>query len=247
MGAQQIRIAHLYPELLNLYGDRGNILCLQARCAWRGIEALVEEYRLDDELRLESVDILFIGGGSDREQKIVTRRLLENREILRDYVENEGVLIAVCGGYQLIGKYYQLGDEEIQGLSLIDSYTVARPKRLIGNIVIESNTIMEDFHIQIVGFENHAGRTYIGGHTPLGRVRHGFGNNAEDKTEGIIYKNMLGTYLHGPLFPKNPRLADRMIEKALCRRYGGEIRLPPLDDTEETRAHDYITNRFSLK
>ena len=238
----EVRIAHLYPDLLNLYGDRGNIICLQKRCQWRGIKATVKEYSLDDEVRLDEADILFLGGGSDREQRIVAGRLLESRDDIHAYVEDDGVLVAICGGYQLIGHYYQLDGERIEGLALVDAYTVAGPTRLIGNVVLQGAT--EGLRTKIVGFENHAGRTHIGAHTPLGTVVHGFGNNGEDGTEGILYKNVVGTYLHGPVFPKNPALADLVIEKALTRRYGGHIALPPLDDGLEDAAHAYIVNRF---
>lgn len=240
--APRIRIAHLYPDLLNLYGDRGNIICLQKRCEWRGIEAMVTEYQLDDELCLDEVDILFLGGGSDREQKIVSKRLLGNRDDIHAYVEKGGVLAAICGGYQFIGHYYQLDDETIEGLSLVDAYTVAGTKRLIGNVVLQSEAA--GLHTKVVGFENHAGRTYIGAHTPLGTVVHGFGNNAADGTEGILYKNVVGTYLHGPVFPKNPLLADLVLQKALTQRYGTQATLPPLNDAEEKRAHTYIATRF---
>jgi len=241
----QIRIAHLYPDLLNLYGDRGNIICLQKRCEWRGIEAVVKEYQLDDDLSLDEVDILFLGGGSDREQKIVANRLFACKEDIHTYVEQGGVLAAICGGYQLIGHYYQLGDEKIQGLSLVDIYTVAGTTPLIGNVVIENE--FAGVKRKIVGFENHGGRTYIGDHTPLGTVVYGFGNNASDKTEGVLYKNVVGTYLHGPVFPKNPLLADLVIQKALTQKYGDQVTLSPLEDFEEERAHTYVANRFSPK
>ena len=241
----QIRIVHLYPDLLNLYGDRGNITCLQKRCEWRSIEVVVTEHKTGDPLNLDETDILFLGGGSDREQKIVANYLQAHKNELRDYIENDGVLIAVCGGYQLIGHYYQSENEKIEGLSLVDIYTVSEKKRLIGNVVIQSD--MDGLQTKIAGFENHAGRTYVGSHTPLGTVVCGYGNNAQDSTEGIIYKNTIGTYLHGPLFPKNPELADFVITKALERRYGEEILLPELDDFEEARANAYAVSRFSTK
>ena len=235
-----MKIAHLYPDLLNLYGDRGNIICLQKRCEWRGIEVEVSEYQLHDELRLDDVDILFLGGGSDREQKIVAERLQDYKNEIHAYVENNGVMLAICGGYQLIGHYYQADGEEIKGLSLIDAYTVSGKNRLIGNVVIDSE-IVDD---SIVGFENHAGRSHIGTHTPLGKVSYGFGNNFEDGTEGVVYKNIIGTYLHGPLLPKNPKLADLILQKALRRKHFESIILSELDDTVESRGHEYIANRF---
>ncbi|MCL2024449.1 MAG: glutamine amidotransferase [Coriobacteriia bacterium] len=241
-----IRIAHLYPDLLNLYGDRGNITCLQKRCSWRGIEATVHEYRLGDELPLDETDILFLGGGSDREQCIVSEHLQGHRDAIQSYVESDGVLVAVCGGYQLLGHSYQQAGETIAGLSIIDSYTIAGERRLIGNVVMRCQhqqlVSAPSSATSVVGFENHAGRTYLGpAHTPLGVVTQGYGNNGEDGGEGVLYRNVIGTYLHGPLFPKNPLLADFVIRSALQRKYSSSIALSPLDDSVEHRAHDYLT------
>ncbi len=163
----KIKILHLYPDLLNLYGDRGNIECMRKRLMWRGIDAEVVTYTCEDSgFDLSDVDIVFIGGGSDREQKIVCHRLLEHKNEIRNYVEDNGVLVAVCGGYQLLGKYYKLENETIEGLDILNIYTEQGKKRLIGNIVLENDFLNQ----KIVGFENHGGRTYIGNHTPLGRV-----------------------------------------------------------------------------
>ena len=243
MESMQIRIAHLFPDLLNLYGDRGNIICLKKRLEWRGINASVKEYRLNDFLNVDEVDILFLGGGSDREQKIAANRLLDFKEDLRAYVENGGVLAAICGGYQLIGHYYQADGERIKGLSLIDAYTVSGRDRLVGNIVLHSD--FAGMQAKIAGFENHRGRTYIGSHKPLGNVTFGYGNNGEDYYEGVVYRNVIGTYLHGPVFPKNPKLADFVIQKALDLKYGGDFKMPLLDDAAENRANAYIVNRFT--
>ena len=236
----QIKIAHLYPDLLNLYSDRGNVVCLQKRLKWRGISVEVAEYLIDDEIRIGDVDILFIGGGSDRELKIVAERLVNYRGEIAEFVENDGVLLAICGGFQLLGKFYELLDgEKIPGLELLDIRTFHSPNRMIGNVVIES----EEFG-KIVGFENHAGQTFIGDCEPLGTVISGFGNNDKDEFEGIVHKNIIGTYLHGPILPKNPKLADVLILKALRRKYGEDLALTELDDTAESRAHDYIVGRF---
>ena len=239
----QLRIVHLYDDLLNLYGDCGNITCLEKRCLWRGIDVSVDKYGAEDRLDLDRADILFIGGGSDREQKIVANGLLEIKDELRAYVEDGGVLLAVCGGYQLLGHYYQAEGERMEGLSLVDCYTVSGQGRLIGNIVLKSNIGGAD--INIVGFENHGGRTFIGNCKSLGAVISGFGNNGDDGKEGIIYKNLIGTYLHGPVLPKNPKLADYIIQMALERKYGGVVNLPELDDFHENRANSYIVNRFA--
>lgn len=234
-----LKIAHLYPELLNLYGDRGNIISLQKRAEWRGIDVEVKEYRLADEIDFENIDILFIGGGSDREQLLVCQRLKEIKNDFKSYVENNGVVTAICGGYQLLGKYYKMKDETVEGLGILDIYTESGDGRLIGNVVVETNFLERP----IVGFENHGGRTYIENHNPLGKVIYGNGNNDNDKAEGVLYKNVIGTYLHGPLFPKNPHLCDYIIKKALQNKYG-EVELEELDDSVEFAANDYIVNRF---
>lgn len=234
-----LKIAHLYPELLNLYGDRGNIISLKKRAEWRGIDVEVKEYKLADEIDFENIDILFIGGGSDREQLLVCQRLKEIKKDFKNYVENNGVVTAICGGYQLLGKYYKMKDETVEGLEILDIYTESGEGRLIGNVVIET----EFLDRPIVGFENHGGRTYIENHNPLGKVVYGNGNNDNDKAEGVLYKNVIGTYLHGPLFPKNPHLCDYIIKKALQNKYG-EVELEELDDSVEFAANDYIVNRF---
>lgn len=238
----KITIGHLYPDLLNLYGDRGNILCMSKRLNWRGIDSEVIEYHLEDEIDFSKLDIILLGGGSDREQQIVCHRLQKIKEEFKAYVERGGVVLAVCGGYQLLGNYYQIGEEKIQGLGIIDMYTQQEKKRLIGNIVIDC----ELFDLPLVGFENHGGRTYLGNNKPLGKVLYGKGNNDHDQVEGVLYKNVIGTYLHGPLLPKNPHLSDYILQKALWNRYG-DVELSPLEDGEELAANAYIVNRFVKK
>ena len=236
----KITIGHLYPDLLNLYGDRGNIQCMRKRCEWRGIEAEVKEFQLTDTIDFSNLDIVLLGGGSDREQMLVCNQLKTIRKNFKDYVEDNGVVIAVCGGYQLLGHYYDTSEGRIEGLSLVDLYTEQGNPRLISNIVIEN----EVFSYPIVGFENHGGRTFINGNKALGRVSFGFGNNGQDKEEGVMYKNVIGTYLHGPLLPKNPHVCDHLIANALERRYG-RAELKPLDDTQEKEANEYIVHRFT--
>ena len=236
----KIKILHLYPDLLNLYGDRGNIECMRRRLMWRGIDAEVVAHTCDDGgVDLTDVDIVFLGGGSDREQKIVCSRLLEQKKELSAYVEDGGTLVAVCGGYQLLGRYYKLSDETIEGLSILDIYTEQGKGRLIGNIVLEPDFLDR----KIVGFENHGGRTYIGDHKPLGRVVYGYGNDDKSGYEGVVYKNIVATYLHGPLLPKNPALCDHILRSALDEKYGVS-ELSPLDDTLEDTANNYIVKRF---
>ncbi|MCH3947301.1 MAG: glutamine amidotransferase [Olsenella sp.] len=239
-GGRTLRIAHLYPELLNLYGDSGNILCLRRRMEWRGITPDVMEVHVDDTPSFSGVDIAFIGGGSDREQRIVCDKLLAEQAEIRAFVEDGGVLAAVCGGYQLLGSSYLMADERVEGLSLVDLYTDHGDPRLIGNIVVESAISPQP----IVGYENHAGRTHLGeGITPLGRVLYGHGNDGITGYEGVLYKNVVGTYVHGPLLPKNPGVADYLISRAMERRYGSAD-LEPLDDTEELAANEVMYHRL---
>ena len=236
----KITIGHLYPDLLNLYGDRGNIQCLMKRCQWRGIEAETISFELDDRIDFSGLDIVLLGGGSDREQMLVCEKLKEIRKNFRAYVEDNGVVIAICGGYQLLGNYYKTEQGTMKGLELVDMYTEQGKGRLIGNIVLQSDL----FEMPVVGFENHGGRTFIGNNKPLGKVLSGYGNEEHAGCEGVVYKNVIGTYLHGPLLPKNPQLADLLIQRALEKKYGKKITLEPLEDREEKEANSYIYNRF---
>ncbi|HZP26150.1 MAG TPA: glutamine amidotransferase [Dehalococcoidia bacterium] len=236
MSEPELRLAHLYPTLMNIYGDRGNILCLQRRCLARGIGFHVEELGLGDRFGPQSYDVIFIGGAQDSEQRRVAADLIEVKgEDLREDVERGVTVLAVCGGYQLLGKYYRPADgADLIGVGILDAWTEhpgPQAPRFIGNVVL-------DWHGQtIVGFENHGGRTHLGpGAQPLAQVRRGAGNNGVDGQEGAVYRHVYGTYLHGPLLPKNPRFADHLIELALRRRYP-ELSLKRLDDTLEERAH----------
>lgn len=236
----RVTIGHLYPDLLNLYGDRGNIQCLKKRCEWRGIQVSIREYQLEDEIDFSELDIVLLGGGSDREQRLVCERLQEIREDFKAYVEGNGVVIAVCGGYQLLGKYYQTEEGIIPGLELVDLYTEQKEGRLIDNIILKSDL----FEMPVVGFENHGGRTYIGKNRPLGRVLYGSGNDGESGYEGVVYKNVIGTYLHGPLLPKNPQICDYLIQKALERKTGGPVPLKQLDDRQEKEANYFMVDQL---
>lgn len=238
----KITIGHLYPDLLNLYGDRGNIQCMKKRCEWRGIEAEVQEFQITDTIDFGKLDIVLLGGGSDREQMLVCEKLKTIQKDFKAYVEDNGVVIAVCGGYQLLGHYYDTNEGRIEGLSLVDLYTEQGSPRLISNIVIQNDM----FDHPIVGFENHGGRTFIGDNRPLGKVLFGCGNNGKDGTEGILYKNVVGTYLHGPLLPKNPHVCDYLIKNALDKKYGVS-ELEHLDDIQELEANRYIVERFVKK
>jgi lipid II isoglutaminyl synthase (glutamine-hydrolysing) len=235
----ELRLCALYPEQMNIYADRGNIILLRRRCEWRGIGFAYTAAGPGESVDPAEHDFLYMGGGQDRDQRIVAADLLRTkRRALAEAVDDGAVLLAVCGGYQLLGHSYQLGDERIEGLGLADLETVREPgARLIGNVEIEVD--LGDGPQRLAGFENHGGRTYLApGATPLGRVIRGFGNNGKDEHEGVRRRNIIGTYLHGPLLPKNAWLADRLIQLALARREGTEPELEPLDDTLEAAAHE---------
>ncbi len=240
MAERRLRVAHLYPELLNLYGDSGNVLVLRKRMEWRGIACEVHEVHMGERATFGDADLVFVGGGSDRDQRTVAGELRAVGSELASFVEDDGVLLAVCGGYQLLGHSYLMGDEEVRGLSLVDLYTDRGSPRLIGNVVVESRIASQP----IVGYENHGGRTHLGvGVEPLGRVLHGHGNDGESGYEGCLYRNVVGTYVHGPLLPKNPGVADWLIARALERRYGSAD-LVPLDDTAELAANQVMCERL---
>ena len=235
----ELRLVALYPEQMNIYADRGNILFLRRRCEWRGIRFTYEAAGAGEAVDPASCDLIYVGGGQDRDQRLVARDLVATkRAALASAVDDGVVLLAVCGGYQLLGHGYRLDEERIEGLGLADLETVREPgPRLIGNVEIEVD--LGTGPRLLAGFENHGGRTYLGdGAESLGRVIRGFGNNGKDGLEGVRRANMLGTYLHGPLLPKNAWLADRLIQLALARRAGAEPVLEPLDDALESAAHE---------
>jgi CobQ-like glutamine amidotransferase family enzyme len=219
---------------MNIYADRGNLLLLERRCAWRGIGFELRSSDLGEQLEPDSADLFYIGGGQDRDQLRCAVDLAEvKRAALHQVAARGGVILAVCGGYQLLGRSYQLGDETLPGVELVDAYTVREPgPRLIGNVAIETELAPGQRRV-LAGFENHGGRTYLGdGVQALGRVLHGHGNNGRDQLEGVRAGNVIGTYLHGPLLPKNSWFADWLIERAL------ELdSLTELDDSLESAAH----------
>ncbi|MBK8191326.1 MAG: glutamine amidotransferase [Vampirovibrionales bacterium] len=227
-------IGHLYPDLLNIYGDRGNLLTLLQRARWRGFDAQIVAIGPDEPLDPEACDLYFIGGGQDCQQIRVSEDLRAHKaDALREAVALGAVILAICGGYQLLGHYYRPHQgPELPGISLIDAHTIAGDKRMIGNV-----SIRRPDGSTVAGFENHSGQTFLGpGVSPLGTVIRGGGNNGRDKTEGVAVGGIYGTYLHGSLLPKNPALADELIFKALKRRYG-PLTLSSLPDTLENDAH----------
>lgn len=238
-----LTIVHLFPELLNLYGDGGNVIALTRRLQWRGLPVEVRELGMGDAMDFSQADIVFIGGGADREQMIVKDAMVARKSELSAYVADGGVLLAVCGGYQFLGHSYAMDDVVVEGLGVIDMETVRGEGRLIGNAVIQSDIC----DIPIVGFENHGGRTTLGPDAkPLGRVLgKTFGNNGEDGFEGVHQGNLIGTYLHGPLLPKNPQVADYLIAQAYDRR-GDVLELASLDDTIELEANRVMAKRLGV-
>jgi lipid II isoglutaminyl synthase (glutamine-hydrolysing) len=238
MSGHELRLLALYPEQMNIYADRGNVLFLQRRCEWRGIGFRLAASGPGEEFDPGEHDLIYIGGGQDRDQRAVAADLLASkRAALAEAVRTDAALLAVCGGYQLLGHSYDLEGERIEGLGLADLHTVREPgERLIGNVAIEVD--LGDGLRVLAGFENHGGRTYLGPEAvPLGRVIDGHGNNGTDGLEGVRFANAIGTYLHGPLLPKNAWLADHLIALALARRSGEAVTLLPLDDALEDAAH----------
>lgn len=234
---ETLRVCALYPDLMNIYADRGNLLVLRRRCEWRGIRFELTASGLGAPLDPDAADLLYIGGGQDRDQERCALDLAEvKRDGLHAAVARGAALLAVCGGYQLLGRSYELGDRTLPGVGLVDLRTVRGDgSRLIGNVAIEVDLGPPAGGPRVLaGFENHGGRTYLGpGARPLGRVLRGHGNNGSDGFEGVRDGNVIGTYLHGPLLPKNAWLADWLIARAL----GRDEPLPPLDDALETAAH----------
>jgi CobQ-like glutamine amidotransferase family enzyme len=228
-----LRVCALYPDLMNIYADRGNIAVLRARCEWRGLGFELSASGLGEQLDPDAADLFYMGGGQDRDQAAVARDMVDTkREALHAAADRDAVVLAVCGGYQLLGHGYQMGAEELPGIGLVDLRTVRSDgPRLIGNCAIEAD--LGDGSARVIaGFENHGGRTHLGaGEQPLGKVLRGNGNDGESGYEGVRRGNVIGTYLHGPLLPKNVWLADRLIELALG------VELAPLDDRMEDAAH----------
>ena len=243
MSAPKLIICHLYPELLNLYGDRGNVLCLVRRLQWRGIEWELRSLRVGERPRLDDVDLFFAGGGQDFEQTVLMEDLDRGaaRELQAAAADGR-TMLGICGGYQLLGYDYETADgTRLAYLGVADFRTVAGPTRLVGDLVFDVDGT------PVVGFENHGGRTYLGpGARPLGRVLRGGGNNGEDGTEGVHAGNIFGTYAHGPVLPKNPALADAVLESALVRKYGA-FALEPLDDGAEAAARREAMDRARVR
>lgn len=266
-----ITIGWLYPDLMSIYGDRGNIIVLKKRCEWRGIDVEIKKIGLNSsEKDLQTLDLLMMGGAQDSQQTIVAKDLEKKKSVLSELIESATPGLFICGGFQFLGHYYKEADGTIiEQLGVLDVYTEnPGTKRLIGNVAIEvtgmeifsssgqsesrslkdsSSRIRSNNNSIFVGFENHGGRTVLGKEVkPLGKVLKGYGSNAQDGQEGAVYKNSIGTYFHGPILPKNPELADWLISKALERKYKKEIKLKQLDDSFSTVARDIILKRLGI-
>lgn len=241
----ELKICHLYPDVLNLYGDRGNVICMEKRLQWRGIDVVTTGISIGQPLKASQYDLLFIGGGQDFEQEVLLPDLASGKTAeLKAAVEDGVPVLAICGGYQMLGSYYKTWDgHQCDFTGILDLYTEGARERMIGNYMFAC----EELGVNVVGFENHSGKTYLGSSVkPMGRVLSGFGNNGQDKTEGARYKNVFATYSHGCLLPKNPVLADHILKTALERKYG-QAELTPLDDVFENQAHSYMENRLLKK
>ncbi|WP_066971700.1 type 1 glutamine amidotransferase [Methanobrevibacter filiformis] len=239
----ELNIVNMYPDILNLYGDLGNLIAIKQRCLWRNIKVNVENFTIDNETNLNEADIIVIGGGADTGQNIVSKHLTQHQKVLSEHVEDNKFLLAICGSYQMFGTtYIDANKNKIPCLEIFDIETISEENRLIGNIIIESNLELKNKNI--IGFENHGGRTYHD-YKSLGRVKLGNGNNGKDKTEGMIYKNFIGSYLHGPLLPKNPELTDHIILNTLKKKYSVDS-LSPLNNNIENNAHNAIERQIYI-
>jgi len=239
----KVRVGHLYPDYLNIYADRGNIAVLSRRAAWRGVELEVEGISVDEKIEPGRHDLFYIGGGQDREQALIAPELAAKGEWLRQAVEEGAAVLAVCGGYQLLGRSYRdRSGAELPGVGLLPLHTVAGKRRMIGDVLLECE-LEPGVKRTLAGFENHAGRTQLDeGASALGRVVAGFGNDGKSGFEGCRAGRVIGTYLHGPLLPRNPWLADWLLEQALARR-GESVALEVLPDELEAEAHAVSAGR----
>jgi hypothetical protein len=240
----RIRVGHLYPDYLNIYADRGNIAVLSARAHARGHELDVRAISMRDAVPPGAIDLFYVGGGQDREQALVADDLAAKKEPLREAVERGAAFLAVCGGYQLLGRFYRdVRGDELPGIGLLPLVTVAGERRMIGDVLLDCSWAGRGR--TLAGFENHAGRTHLDvGAEPLGRVVAGFGNDGETGDEGCRWRRAYGTYLHGPLLPRNPWFADRLLAEAVAHATGGEPEeWAPLADELEQRAHEVSARR----
>lgn len=242
----ELKICHLYPDILNLYGDRGNVICMEHRLRWRGIDVVTTGVSIGETLRAADYDLFFIGGGQDFEQEVLLGDLGGGKsDEIKAAIADGKTFLAICGGYQMLGAYYKTWDGvQCDFIGALDLYTIGSKERMIGNYMFTCEELNGQ---SVVGFENHSGKTYLGsGVRPMGKVLAGHGNNGEDGGEGARYNNVFATYSHGCLLPKNPVLCDHILKTALERKYG-TVTLEPLDDTLEQNAHTYMKHRLQAK
>lgn len=245
MERPRLQIGWLYPEYMNLYGDRGNMIVLEQRSRWHGLDPVITQVTLGQKANFQEFDLVMMGGGQDREQGLIADDFLKVKgNSLGEAIHDGLAVLAVCGGYQMLGRYFKTHKgETLRYTGILDLWTEGSSDRLIGNAVVACDFLGDGR--TLVGFENHSGKTYLGkGAKPLGQMLRGYGNNGKDKTEGVLYKNCIGTYLHGSILPKNPHLADWLIQRALDRRYGSQVQLGELNDELEQKAHAAIIKRF---
>jgi hypothetical protein len=235
----KLTIGWLYPKMMNLYGDRGNVIALIYRAKARGIKIIVKDIEIKDYFDDKAIDLAFFGGGQDKEQSIVSSDLMRKKDNIFRYHEAKKPMLAVCGGYQLLGNFFQtISGEKIQGIGIFDVNTFGSKNRMVGDIVIRSKYFN---NLKLVGFENHSGRTFLANKTDaLGIVVRGGGNNGVDNTEGIVINNFIGTYLHGPFLSKNWEIADWFIEKALEKKYNRSVKLKKINSELENKAREYV-------
>lgn len=238
----KLTIGHIYPDLLNLYGDRGNVQSFAKRLSWRGIDAEVISYLSGDAIDLSKLDIIMLGGGSHKEQVAACNLLRPLKDELKSYIENDGVILAVCGGFHMLGTSFETADGKAEGLGILDITSTFGKKPMVGNIRIDTPLMDRPLY----GFENHYEVTDIGSYKPFGKVTHGFGNGLNEN-EGIMYKNLIGTNIHGPLLPKNPEICDLMLKNALEKKYNKEINLEPLDDSLEAKTNEHVSILYTEK
>lgn len=243
-----LNICHLYPDILNHYGDRGNVIALEKRCIWRGIQVNISNVSLGDAFESCEYDIIFLGGGENYEQKIVLDDLIKEKgNEIKNAINNDKVFLAICGGYQFLGKYIVTQDKrETELLGALDFWTIEGEERLVGNYVFQCDFLINEIYDgKIAGFENHSGKTYLGENVkPLGKVIKGHGNNGEDGFEGAVYKNVYCSYSHGSLLPKNPSLTDHLISTALKQKYKDFVSLQALNDDFEIKAHNSMLKKI---
>ena len=238
----KLTIGHIYPDLLNLYGDRGNVQSFAKRLTWRGIDAEVISYLSEDKIDFSNLDIIMLGGGSHKEQVAACELLRPFKDELKSYIDNGGVILAVCGGFHMLGNSFETADGKTKGLGILDITSTFGKNPMIGNIRIDTPLMDRPLY----GFENHYEKTDIGNYEPFGKVTHGFGNGLNE-VEGIIYKNLIGTNIHGPLLPKNPEICDYMLKNALEKKYGEEIHLATLDDSLEKKTNEHVSILYTEK